>query len=189
MSTKKSSTAPEADRIAATLPRIRSAYDGSRVRVGVACTAAEDRTQQSFKDDCNINVLMKRYEKTGILPQGRDLPMQYADVSAIDFQSSMDRVALVRGVFSQLDARTRLRFENDPEQMLEFVGNPENAAEAVKLGLLPKAAVKSEPKVPDVKPGSRQGDAGEGVKGEVGAPPEKAAKRPLARGEEPGEAG
>jgi len=172
--------APKADRAGATLPRIRSAYDGSRVSVPLVCTSAEDRTQQSFKDECNINVLMKRYEKTGILPQGRDVPMQYADVSALDFQSSMDRVALVRGVFSQLDARTRLRFENDPEQMLAFVADPANVKEAVKLGLLPKAAVKEEPKVPDVKPGSRQGDAGEGVKGEVATPPEKAPEAPKA---------
>lgn len=160
MSTKKSSTAPEADRVGATVPRIRSAYDGSRVSVPLVCTAAEDRTQQSFKDECNINVLMKRYEKTGILPQGRDIPMQYADVSAIDFQSSMDRVALVRGVFSQLDARTRLRFENDPEQMLEFVANPDNAAEAVKLGLLEPRA-KAQPPL----------KAAEEPVGSVGTPP------------------
>jgi len=140
---------------------IRSAYDGSRVRVGLFCPTLEDRTQQQYRDECNINFLMKRYEKTGILPQGRDAPLQYADVSAMDFTESMNRVAVVRGVFSQLDARTRARFENNPEHMLEFLADPGNAAEAVKLGLL-KAEAKEEAPL----------TAPEQVDGSSGTPPE-----------------
>lgn len=131
-------SAPKADRPVANVPRIRSAYDGSRVRVRLICVEGEDKTQQQFKDDCDINVLMARYERTGILPQGRDVPPQYADVSALDFTDAMNQIAMVNGVFSQLDARTRARFENNPEVMLEFIGDPANAAEAAKLGLLPE---------------------------------------------------
>lgn len=133
----KSSDAPKVERVAVPLlPRIRSAYDGSRVRFPLLCDLAKDRTQQSFKDECDINVLMKRYERTGILPVGRDVPPQFGDVTSLDFTESMNQVAAVRGVFSQLDARTRARFENDPSQMLDFLADPANAAEAVKLGLI-----------------------------------------------------
>lgn len=146
--------ASKTDRAAASVPqtpRIRSAYDGSRVRIRLICCDGEDRTQQQFKDECDINVLMSRYEKTGVLPQGRDTPPQYADVSAMDFTESMNQIAMVNGVFSQLDARTRARFENNPENMLEFIADPANQAEAVKLGLLPEPQ-KSEPVKAPEKP-------------------------------------
>lgn len=136
-------SAPKAERPGQSVPRIRSAYDGSRVVVRLICTEDEDRTQQQFKDECDINVLMKRYERTGILPLGPDIPPQYADVSAMDFTTSMNQVAMVRGVFSQLDAHTRARFENNPELMLEFIADPANEAEAVKLGLLSSDVLQS----------------------------------------------
>jgi len=149
---------------------IRSAYDGRRVRQTLYCDPKKDRTQQSFKDECDINVLMKRYEKTGILPTGRDLPPQFGDVTSVDFMESMNQVATVRGVFSQLDARTRARFENDPAQMLDFMADPANRAEAVKLGLLPK--------VPEEAPQSAVAVPAEAVKGEVAPPPVKAPEAP-----------
>lgn len=117
---------------------IRSAYDRLRVRVGLVCLESEDRTQQAFKDECDINFLMKRYEKTGILPSGREDMPQYADVTGIDFMTSAQQVADIRGVFSMLDARTRARFENDPAQMLDFLADPANMEEAVSMGLMPK---------------------------------------------------
>lgn len=115
----------------------RSVVPAVRVPVLLMCSAEEDRAKQAFKDECDINVLMRRYEKTGVLPLGRGQAPVYVDASVIDFQASMDRVAQVRGVFSLLDARTRARFENNPEFMLEFLADPANKEEAVKLGLLP----------------------------------------------------
>jgi len=148
--------APKAERREAIVP-IRSRYDGSRVRVGVACTAAEDRAKQSFKNDCDINVLMKRFEKTGVLPDfGNRIP-QFADVSALDFTESANQVARVRGAFSMLDARTRARFENRPELMLEFIADPSNRAEAVKLGL-----------VKEISDGREEGSSGAGSVGQAG---------------------
>lgn len=129
-------------------PVIRATYPFVRVPVLLMCDPAEDRTQQSFKDECNINFLMKRYEKTGVLPVGRQTRPQYVDATVINFQSAMERVAEVRGVFSLLDAKTRKRFENDPEQMLEFLADPSNLEEARRLGLVaPEEAPKpvSEP--------------------------------------------
>lgn len=164
MTTSKSD-APKVERGSAPMRVIRSAYDGLRRRVALFCDPKRDRTQQSFKDECDINVLMKRFEKTGILPAGRDLPPQFGDVTSFDFVESMNQVAAVRGVFSQLDARTRARFENDPAQMLDFLADPANGPEAVKLGLRPKA--------PQETPQSIVAAPAEPVKGVVVPPVDK----------------
>lgn len=144
----------------ASVPLIRARFPFVRVPVRVVCSEAEDRTQQAFKDECDINFLMKRYEKTGILPQGRSSPPQYVDATMFDFTEAQNRVAQVRGVFSMLDARTRARFENDPAKMLDFLANPENHAEAIKMGLMAKTE--------GVRHGSDEASAGVASVGQAG---------------------
>lgn len=141
---------------------VRSGNPFVRVPVVVECSADEDRTQQAFKDEADINFLMKRFEKTGILPQGRQNAPVYVDATQFDFTDAQNRVAEVRGVFSQLDARTRARFENDPARMLDFLSDPANNAEAIKMGLMAKPA--------EVRDGTEQKVEGTGGAGQAGEP-------------------
>ena len=100
------------------------------------------RTMQSSKDECDINQIMKRFEKTGQLPETIKSDPQYGDFSSLpDFQDSLHIVQKSEDQFSKLSARVRARFENDPAKFLEFAQNPANAQEMVDLGL----ALKREP--------------------------------------------
>lgn len=110
----------------------RTAY-GPRFRVSMSFDGP-GRTKQSFKDEADINVLMGRYLESGIFPVAEAAPI-YADVTGYDFLSSQLRVAQVKGIFSQMPSSVRERFQNDPAQMLDFVADPANHAEAVKLGI------------------------------------------------------
>ncbi|WNK12429.1 MAG: internal scaffolding protein [Microvirus sp.] len=94
------------------------------------------RTKQSFKDECDINNIMGRYSRTGILEsQNRRMP-QYGDIENIDFQGAMETVASAREMFAALPSNIRDRFRNDPTELLGFLQDPENKAEALSLGLL-----------------------------------------------------
>lgn len=104
--------------------------------VRLDCSKSEDRTKQSFKDECDINIIMKRFERTGTLNWVNRHSPQYGDVSGLEFQTAMDIVAAGKSAFAALPARIRDRFRNDPAQFLDFVQNPANAAEAAELGLL-----------------------------------------------------
>ncbi len=112
---------------------LRSAYSKkSPVRL---ILTGHSRTKQSFKDETDINTIMARFQKTGMLEFVNKHEPQYGDVTALDFQSSMERVATSREMFAELPSKVRDRFENDPAKLLEFLDNPENKAEAVLLGL------------------------------------------------------
>lgn len=102
-------------------------------------------TKQSFKDECDVNVIMKRFERTGILPTPIGGEPRYLDVSAVDYVEAMREVANARTLFEELPARLRDRFENDPQRMLEFLEDPKNVEEGRELGLL-------RPKEPEVAP-------------------------------------
>lgn len=124
----------------------RSAYDGKRVRVE-ADIGGPSLTKQSFKKDCDIQVILKQFDRTGLVTHMNRYPAGYADVSNMgDFRQAMGVVLEAEKMFSTLPSKIRARFGNDPGNFLEFVGNPENADEMVSLGL----ATKREPVVKEV---------------------------------------
>lgn len=107
-------------------------------------------TQQQFKDDVDINVLLERFQVTGMLPSGVRLP-SYGDFTGVsDFSSAMSAVVLAQDSFMQLPASLRARFGNSPQAFLEFCSDPSNKDEIVKLGLSNSVPVKQDQAKPDV---------------------------------------
>jgi len=95
--------------------------------------------QQQFKDESDINTLVKKYLLKGVTPPGaRIKPPQYADFTSIDFQEMQNTIADVQFNFQSLPARLRSKFQNSPYQLLRWLENPANEAEAVKYGLIDK---------------------------------------------------
>ena len=116
---KSSSAAAVADNdgVIAAPFRIITAY-APKLRVELFCDPEEDRTQQSFRDDCDINLIMARYLKTGVLPQGSAAP-QFVDTTAVDFLDAQELVARARGTFSLLSAEERDSYGNSVELWLD----------------------------------------------------------------------
>jgi len=99
------------------------------------CTT-RGRTQQQFRDECDINRILERFNVTGQLPVGSVQP-EYADFSGVfDYQSACNAVIAANQSFAGLPAKIRNRFGNDPALFLEFVQDEANAEECYQLGLL-----------------------------------------------------
>lgn len=106
------------------------------------------RTKQSFRDECDINNILKKYLKTGILPVVTRV-QQYGDFSEVsDYQGALHTVMSAQEAFMDLPSKVRERFMNDPGQFLEFMADPKNGKEAVELGLA--VAVPDEKRGPSV---------------------------------------
>ncbi|WNK13729.1 MAG: internal scaffolding protein [Microvirus sp.] len=120
-----------------------SAYSPKQ-RVSLSFPASEGRTKQEFASECDINVIMARYKKTGLLDFVNKNAPQYGDVTGFDFQEAANTVAHGKSMFAELPATIRDRFENDPAQFLEFTSNSDNIQEMASLGLLtPQGAAKA----------------------------------------------
>jgi len=97
------------------------------------------KTQQQFGPECDINNIMEKYHKTGQVTHLAQFRGNYADFTEItDFHSMQDTVAYARSAFELLPAELRLRFKNDPGELLNFLQDNKNYEEALKLGLLDK---------------------------------------------------
>lgn len=128
---------------------------------GIDCTPdGAGRTQQSFKEECDINTIIERFHLSGELPQVLRLPHEGDFTGIFDFQTAANAVRAAQETFNSLPAKIRNRFQNSPQLFVEFCTDEENRDEAIKLGLVnkpspdPEALVKKpapEP-APDPKP-------------------------------------
>lgn len=97
------------------------------------------RTKQSFRDAADINTIVARYRKTGMLENLSRAQPYYADVSTVGtYADNLRKVTLANESFMMLPAALRERFENDPGQLMDFIADEANTAEAIELGILAK---------------------------------------------------
>lgn len=114
---------------------IRSIYDHVLKKPVVVMFQEVGLTKQEFKKSCDINLILKRYQKTGMLPIVKNPPL-YEDYSAVmDYQESLNTVIAAQEQFDNLPSEIRKRFGNDPYEFLKFCENKENIEEMRKLGL------------------------------------------------------
>ena len=109
------------------------------------------RTQQHFKDECDIDRILHKYSQTGFLVDPftpRRDPL-FGDFSeSVSFMEAQNRIARVREAFDSLPSQIRDRFANDPYRLLAWCEDPANAEEAVKLGLLSESSLDKPDSVP-----------------------------------------
>lgn len=94
------------------------------------------RTKQSFKEECDINTILKRFNITGQLPVC-PLQPQYGDFSGVfDYQTALNAVIAAQDSFNALPATLRNRFANDPAAFVDFCSDESNREEMIRLGLV-----------------------------------------------------
>lgn len=97
----------------------------------------ESRTQQQFKEQCDVNHIMRKYATTGTLTHLNHRRGVYGDFSEIkDYRASLHAIMSSNDAFLALPSALRKKFNNDPAEFLDFVSNPANREEARNLGLL-----------------------------------------------------
>lgn len=134
-------------------PFVRDAYNydmnEASQEAGLVCD--EGLTHQSFKEECDINTIVKRFGLSGELPEAVRMPT-YADYTdVVDFHTAMNAIARAKEAFDAMPADVRSRFRNDPGAFVDFCSDERNRAEAEKLGLVvpkPVEPVKEEAAVP-----------------------------------------
>lgn len=112
-------------------------YDRREASLQTALVCSDGtRTLQSQKEDADINVIVKRFGITGMLPQRNVMPLSedFSD-GVFDFQSALNMLKAAKDSFMSLDADIRARFNNDPARFIKFAEDKENLAELRKMGL------------------------------------------------------
>lgn len=118
-------------------------------------------TKQSFKKECDVNVILKKYGQTGVIPHINASPGVYADVSNVpDFATAHNMVVESQARFNTLSKEVRAKFRG-PLDLLAFLSDGKNRDEAIRLGLVNKPAAPTAP-APAIAggPGAAAGGSG-----------------------------
>lgn len=127
----------------------RHQYDDARDQVegdlAGLTTEGPSLTQQHFTEDADLNVIARRF--------GIDHPAQLKqEPNPVHFRDTTQDPELVdilnlqraaREGFAQLPAKILKRFDHDPRKLWDFLNDPDNEEEAVRLGLLARATTRS----------------------------------------------
>ncbi|WMC01485.1 internal scaffolding protein [Microvirus D_HF4_320] len=116
-------------------------YDTNEASDETAITCKEPTlTQQHMKDECDINVLVKRYVVTGEMPELTMPPLQGDFLEVPTYQDALNLMVKANQSFMQQPAEIRARFQNDPARFVDFCSNPDNHDQLRELGLWSKEA-------------------------------------------------
>ena len=93
-------------------------------------------TEQHHKRECDINLIIDKYDKQGIIKHINEFEAAFGDMTGNDFKAMQDKIAHANSQFHNLPWQIRERFNNNPKNLLTFMENEDNRAEAIKLGLI-----------------------------------------------------
>ncbi|UOK21008.1 internal scaffolding protein [Chifec microvirus UA13_24] len=100
--------------------------------------------QQQFKDECDINSIIKRYKTTGYLTDPLKPPTRrpsFGDFTEVpSFHEAQTFIAEAYEEFMALPAALRKKFDNDPAALVSWLNDEANQEEAIALGLVEKPA-------------------------------------------------
>lgn len=111
----------------------------------------EGKTKQEFKNRCNINTIMSKYNKTGVLGEPLTASNRkpfFGDFSKISsMQEAQNMIIDANNQFMKLPANIRKEFGNDVLSLIEFLSDENNLEKAKELGLVKKDDIKIEPPI------------------------------------------
>lgn len=94
------------------------------------------RTKQSDFDSTDVNKILAKYKRTGLLEHVAKGVAQYGDFTSVnEYQESLNRVISAQQSFADLPSKVREFFGNDPGRFFEFATNPANADKLIEMGL------------------------------------------------------
>lgn len=99
----------------------------------------ESMTKQSHKDECDINKILKQYQKTGMITHISSNQPMYGDMpSDMDYQSALHIMMDAEAAFASIPAKVRDQFNNDPAKWLAALQDPEQRDKMTEWGFFEK---------------------------------------------------
>lgn len=124
-------------------------------------------TQQQFRDEADINYIVRMYDTTGVYPSinpvdNSRVPM-FGDFTGVpeSAQEAYNFILDAKANFDHLPLEIRKRFNYDAGEFLAFVEDPRNADELVRLGLAVKVQEDTVDKDKDTAPGEKESSSEE----------------------------
>ncbi len=108
-----------------------------RKEVKLNCDQALGKTQQHFKDECDVTQIVQKFTQTGELPVAAS-QHQYGIATSQTFTESMFIVSEAKEEFAKLPSEARATFDNDVAKYLDAASDETQRPVFEELGLMDK---------------------------------------------------
>ena len=120
------------------MSKLRHAYNYEYPRIKTP-SLEPSLTEQSHADSCNINLIMRKYQRTGMIDHVAKYAPEYGLMDGADFQAKQNAVANAITMFEELPSSAREHFDHDPAKFLDFamsINDETERSELIRAGLL-----------------------------------------------------
>lgn len=114
--------------------RVRTGMYVFHERLSFECVGPS-KARQEFKKETDVNELMRRFKKTGVLPVNGVAPKFLDCCDVPQFQEAMQVMLDATEAFRKLPAIVRKEFDNDAEKFVVFAQDKENIGKLREWGL------------------------------------------------------
>lgn len=124
-------------------------------RPKVVC--GKGRTKQSFKEQCDVNKIVEKFARTGLIAHLAQGVPRFMDVSELpDYRTALTQVKKAQLYFEDLPANVREVFDNDVARFVDWMSTKSlDELEAMSMAEVDKISVAKDP---DVKPVSKEAE-------------------------------
>lgn len=122
-------------------------------------------TEQKHKEDVQIQNIMRKARKTGVLSHVNQYKGTYGEFAdAPTYHEAQNVIAEANSMFETVPSQIRKQFKNDPSEYVSFMQNPENYEAIAEMGLdnshLPEPVSEEpapvEPVAPPIEPAGEE---------------------------------
>lgn len=92
-------------------------------------------TKQSLAENLDVNNIIRRYNKTGVLQKMTDFEGLYGQFDDIDLREAIEKVEAAKNVFMEVPSQIRNLFENNAGSFIDYATNPANIQQLRDWGL------------------------------------------------------
>ncbi|AXH76823.1 MAG: internal scaffolding protein [Microviridae sp.] len=128
--------------------RIVGLYESDELSAATALRCEDESlTHQEFREESDINTIIDRFG-IGENPIEAQKWVTNVDIANApdNYMDVMNQLNVAREQFMTLPAKVRSTFDNDPSRFVDFVSDPGNGEELVRMGL---AVVRPDPSPSD----------------------------------------
>lgn len=127
-------------------------------RVRPTLTCGPSRTKQSFKEESLMSTIMNKWRKGESIAENRNEP-QFGDFTGVDdYHTAISAIRDAEQDFLGLPSALRDRFGNDPGQLLDYLSDPGNREDSIRLGLVADPGDQADPP-PNQPPAEQEPEA------------------------------
>ena len=122
------------------MAKFRAAYQplGETRRPTIHLNKEPSMVKGSFAKELDVNNIIKKYNKTGILQKANQFEGEFGEFASYDLREAIEKVQNAETLFMEVPSKIRAQFDNDAGAFIDYATNPQNIEQMREWNMAPR---------------------------------------------------